>query len=52
MKYKCLNCGYLFDKPLVDYERHGLDHPPYEKVNVCPRCRDTDIDWSDDDEEP
>ena len=47
---KCNNCGHVFEEPDVVYERHGLDHPPFEKVYVCPRCRVAD--WSDDDEEP
>ena len=38
MNYVCLDCGYVFDKPIVWVEKHGLDTPPYEQFNGCPKC--------------
>lgn len=46
--YKCLNCGAVFEEPAVTYETHGLDRPPYEKVYVCPVCRDNYMEEVDD----
>ena len=36
--YKCNNCGETFDQPKATIERHGLDHPPFERVDICPYC--------------
>jgi hypothetical protein len=41
--YICNECGLVFEEPYVYEERHGLDHPPYEKWSVCPRCRETNF---------
>lgn len=34
----CLDCGETFDEPKHFIERHGLDTPPYEEFNGCPKC--------------
>lgn len=39
MLYRCLDCGYIFEEPVVWQESHGLDTPPYEEWSGCPRCR-------------
>ncbi len=39
----CKNCDERFDEPKRIYESHGLDSPPYERLEVCPRCFDTSI---------
>jgi hypothetical protein len=41
MMYRCENCGHLFEEgeQAVWEERHGLDTPPYEKLDGCPLCR-------------
>lgn len=36
--YRCDNCGAKFYSPEIRYERHGLDRPPYERVECCPEC--------------
>lgn len=36
--YICLDCGCLFSEPKHYVETHGLDDPPYEEWNGCPRC--------------
>ena len=36
---ECENCGAVFEKLLIVYEKHGLDTPPYERIEVCPVCR-------------
>ncbi len=43
--YKCNECNAEFEKPLTVTEQHGLDTPPYEKLEACPRCR-TSTDFS------
>lgn len=41
MMYRCENCGHLFEEgeQAVWEERHGLDTPPYEKLDGCPICK-------------
>jgi hypothetical protein len=34
----CLECGKTFDEPVVWYEKHGLDTPPYERWVGSPCC--------------
>lgn len=41
--YFCSNCNSTFTDPTVYIEKHGLDSPPYEKLNVCPYCNCSDI---------
>lgn len=36
--FVCGDCGAVFDAPLRTVERHGLDTPPYEALEVCPSC--------------
>lgn len=36
--FVCGDCGAAFEKPLRSVERHGLDTPPYEELDVCPSC--------------
>ncbi len=36
--YKCSECNFEFDEPEQFEERHGLDSPPYEKTDGCPKC--------------
>lgn len=41
MACKCLSCGHIFDE-VEAYkweEPHGLDNPPYERIEGCPICR-------------
>ena len=49
--YRCEVCGCEFDDPKVAYETHGLDHPPYEKIYLCPSCGSEDYEEVEDDEE-
>lgn len=39
---KCNSCGLIFsDEEIYTYEeKHGFDYPPYEQLEVCPRCGD------------
>lgn len=39
MRYECHNCGRRFEEPDIITETHGLDSPPYEKIDVCPYCK-------------
>ena len=39
----CSECGEIFEMARVISERHGLDTPPYERLNICPFCESTDI---------
>ena len=39
----CLDCGALFEQARTIVERHGLDTPPYEELQTCPRCLSTAI---------
>ena len=34
----CLSCFAEFDEWAEVVERHCLDTPPYEKLQVCPQC--------------
>lgn len=36
----CLECGRLFDDEDINisFESHGLDSPPYERIESCPYC--------------
>lgn len=36
--FVCTECYHLFDTPKHIQERHGLDTPPYEEMDVCPEC--------------
>lgn len=36
--FLCLDCGKLFEEPSYYAETHGLDTPPYETWNGCPKC--------------
>lgn len=36
--FVCGDCGEAFDTPQRSVERHGLDTPPYEMLDVCPAC--------------
>ena len=44
MRYRCNVCGASFDEPKEVIETHGLDHPPYERWEVCPFCREDNFD--------
>lgn len=35
----CLDCGALFEESITHTERHGLDSPPYETTDCCPKCK-------------
>ncbi len=41
--FYCKTCKQKFQKPKTVWESHGLDHPPYERVSLCPLCGGTDI---------
>ena len=36
--YICVNCGELFEFPMIYYEQHGFESPPYEEIYGCPFC--------------
>ena len=36
--FVCLDCNKLFEEPRHYVEDHGLDTPPYEHRDGCPRC--------------
>lgn len=37
-KFICIDCECLFTNPKHYVESHGLDTPPYEEYDGCPRC--------------
>jgi NAD-dependent SIR2 family protein deacetylase len=37
-KFICTECGITFDEPKTITEKHGLETPPYEEIDVCPEC--------------
>ena len=39
--YICLDCNKIFTNPRHYVESHGLDTPPYEEYDGCPRCGGT-----------
>ncbi len=41
-KFFCSKCGKYFDELKIYEERHGFEHPPYERVSVCPLCNGDD----------
>ena len=41
--YKCNNCCKIFYEPNVAYETHGFTYPPYEKILVCPYCKENGV---------
>lgn len=38
MPYVCLDCQHIFEETKRYVETHGLDTPPYEEIDGCPRC--------------
>lgn len=36
--FKCCECGCVFEDAKRYTETHGLDSPPYEEYNACPKC--------------
>lgn len=38
MNYICRDCNYVFNTPKRYKERHGLESPPYETMQCCPKC--------------
>lgn len=34
----CLDCGCIFSETRHYVETHGLDSPPYEEYDGCPKC--------------
>ncbi|MBO5232425.1 MAG: hypothetical protein J6B88_07365 [Clostridia bacterium] len=41
--YYCDGCKHHFATPEIFVERHGFTEPPYEKIAICPFCRDTNF---------
>lgn len=39
MIYRCKNCKERFSSPAVAYERHGLEGPWAERLEICPYCK-------------
>ena len=35
--YKCEECGFVFEEPMINREYHGLEYG-YEEYGVCPNC--------------
>ena len=48
MMYKCSVCGAVFEEPVLVFETHGFERPPYERFYVCPVCRNDDLEEVDD----
>lgn len=44
MMYYCKDCKSKFENFKTATERHGLDCPPYEKIDVCPYCMSENIE--------
>jgi hypothetical protein len=36
--YVCLDCQHIFEEGKHYVEAHGLDAPPYEEFDGCPKC--------------
>lgn len=55
MKYKCYNCGKIFDEEDSGFKRELVGEfwgaPAYESVMVCPECRSDDLDEYTEEEE-
>lgn len=43
-KYICTDCNTEFEEPFIIIERHGLEAPPYEHIEVCPECHSSDFE--------
>ncbi|MBO5199898.1 MAG: hypothetical protein J6B93_01330 [Clostridia bacterium] len=41
--YRCLDCKGEFSFVKIDFERHGLDTPPFERRSLCPYCESDNI---------
>ena len=41
--YICERCHGVFESPSVIVERHGMDCSPYEYVEVCSWCKNTEF---------
>ncbi len=37
-RFICRNCNKRFSVAKIYEEKHGLDSPPYERIQICPRC--------------
>lgn len=48
MKYRCYNCGKIFDESDAGVESECVGEfwgsPAYNNYNVCPACNSEDID--------
>ncbi len=42
-KFFCRKCKRVFETPRFYEEKHGLDHPPYERIGVCWVCGSDDF---------
>lgn len=42
--YLCLNCNHVFHEPQKYRASHGLDTPPFEDWQGCPKCAGSYVD--------
>lgn len=42
--FRCYNCGFDFDEPVIARDYHGFRRGPAEITNVCPYCRSNDFE--------
>ncbi len=38
MSYICNDCNYTFDEPKIYEDGHGFLTPPFEILEICPKC--------------
>ena len=48
MKYKCLDCGEVFEEPRKYTERHGFADGLYEHWEGCPECGGAYVEYDED----
>ncbi|MEE1026527.1 MAG: hypothetical protein U0L55_05945 [Acutalibacteraceae bacterium] len=41
--YYCNGCRRHFSSPEIYIERQGFSEPPFERIAVCPNCKDTNF---------
>lgn len=48
MKFKCLECGAVFEEyeAVKSYERYEFwGSPHYEPIDTCPNCGSDELEW-------
>lgn len=55
MKYKCYNCGCIFDEEDAGERQENVGDfwgsPAYQSILVCPECDSDEIDETDEEED-